>query len=605
MSDATFSCPSCEKKFKRGKLPEGKKVKCPGCGEIFAIPPVAVTQEPSEDVEAPRASSRSKRSASARSSSRASQTSRGSKASRSRSNREKNNARPETKKTPLIPIAIGAVVIIGIALFFLLKGDNKGLPNKGGQKTAQGNSQEKAPDSAPKTNEDLLKDLLAKGETGSTTDRLAALRQAIDMVSQVSLKNAPSIEDLNRKILAIAPDDKDAHKALGEIQYLGGHKKYKGQWLTKEKYASVQKEWGKLREEEAKRKAEAAEKLKWTKDAFARKAAKARDYFKKDVSKVPGLKLKFFFDTPQVPKPYFLMVEDRTSPDPEQTAEILGPGLAALRKTFAKGYPKGTFPNWDDSEFVVPVMVFSNEKSYESYRKNGHTFFPGTGLAAAFYTSRSELPEAFRGTLYVWQGAKEAQFFHEIFHEATHQLMHNACQSEQMGPTPWLEEGIAEYWGTYRGNKYKGFTFGHFLDGRFPTIQNAAKSYYNALKKGKKTGAFLTPKQMLGIDQRKFVAMKQILDGRIKGTPQQRMQAGLTVSLIYAQGWAFIYFCYNFKDGQYKEAFEKIVHDELRYQYSLENCAKYLGMKSDKDWERLNKEFFLFCFRTMRRLANR
>ena len=110
---------------------------------------------------------------------------------------------------------------------------------------------------------------------------------------------------------------------------------------------------------------------------------------------------------------------------------------------------------------------------------------------------------------------------------------------------------------------------------------------------------------MLGIDQKRFEIMKRILDNRIKGTPQQRIEAGLTVSLIYAQGWAFIYFCYNFKDGKYKEAFEKMVHDELRYEYSFDKCAEYLGMKSDEDWERLNKEFFLFCFRTMRRLANR
>ncbi len=604
MSEATFSCPSCEKKFKRGNLPEGKKVKCPGCGEVFAIPPATIpTDEHLEEDRSPRGASRS---SSIRSSSASSRASRGSKRNRSTSKTQKHRTKPEDQKKSIIPIAIGALVVLGIALFFLLKGGDKhALPNKGDQKTAQGGNQGTSPQKAPQTNEDLLKDLLARSTEGNTSDRIEALRQAIALVSQVALKSPPSLEDLNRKILALAPDDKNAHKALGEIQYLGDYKKYKGKWLSKEKYASVQKEWRKLREEEAKRKAEAAERLKWTKDAFAKKAAKTRDYFKKDVAKVPGLKLRFFFDTPQVPKPYFLMVEDRTSPDPTQTAEILGPGLAALRKAFAQGYPKGTFPNWDDTEFVVPVMVFANEKSYENYRKNGHGFFPGTGLAAAFYTSRSEIPEAFRGVLYVWQGAKESQFFHEVFHEATHQLMHNACQGEQMGPTPWLEEGIAEYWGTYRGNKYKGFTFGHFLEGRFPTIQNAAKSYYQALKAGKKTGAFLTPKQMLNIDQQKFVAMKAILDGRVKGTPQQKMEAGLTVSLIYAQGWAFIYFCYNFKDGKYKKAFEKIVHDELRYQYSFDHCAKYLGMKSDEDWARLNKEYFLFCFRTMRRLANR
>jgi len=250
-------------------------------------------------------------------------------------------------------------------------------------------------------------------------------------------------------------------------------------------------------------------------------------------------------------------------------------------------------------------MIFKDSSSYEKYRKNGHSFFPTTGLAAAFYTSQSLVPSAYKGVLYVWQGAKEAQFYHEVFHEATHQLMHNACQSGNMGPTPWLEEGIAEYWGSHKGNQYSGYTFGRFLHGRYPMIQMAANAYLKTLKSGKKGGAFLTPKALLSIDQQKFSVMKAMLDGRIPGTPAQKAQAGLTVSLIYAEGWAFIYFCYNYQNGKYKQAFEKMVGDDLRYNYSFDNCAKHLGMKGDEDWDALAKQFSIFCLRAMRRDARR
>lgn len=622
MNPDTFACPACGVRFKRGDLPAGKKIRCPKCSEVFEIPPVEDPAAEFEELEelvgdsppsgggagpaAPVSRAGSARTAPAggrRSSARkAGAGGRASSSKRSRGGRgRREEASTKKSKAPLL-LGIALLAAAGITIFVLTSGSGKDSGKKGSPEKAGARAEEET----PKTPREEFEGLLAKvsGEA-STAGKVRLLRSAIEVLERSAWKGAPSPSEIHRRILEVDPEDEAAHLALGHTKFTEDFEKYRGKWLTKEEYRKALEEFREHKKALEKKKAAEIEKARWTKDAFCKKAKQVRDYFVKDVSKVPNLDLKFYFDIPEVPRPYFLMVEDAKVPDPEATAKTLGPGLAALRRAFAKGYPKGVFADWDDEEFVVPVMIFKDSGSYENYRKNGHTDFPTTGLAAAFYTSKSEVPTAYKGVLYVWQGAKEAQFYHEVFHEATHQLMHNACESENMGPTPWLQEGIAEFWGSHKGNRYSGYTFGRFLHGRYPTIQMAANAYMKALKAGKKQGAFLTPKDLLSIDQEKFLTMKAILDGRIPGTPAQKASAGMTVSLIYAEGWAFIYFCYNYEGGKYKNAFEKMVADDLRYGYSFEKAAEHLGMKTDEDWDLLAKRFFVFCLRAMRRDARR
>ena len=106
-------------------------------------------------------------------------------------------------------------------------------------------------------------------------------------------------------------------------------------------------------------------------------AKKVRDHFERDVQAVPDMKLRSFFDVPEVPRPYLLLMEDVPLPAAEASTAIYGPALAALRTAFRREYGgKKILPNAADETRVLPVVVFGSRKSYDRYRKHGHTWLP-------------------------------------------------------------------------------------------------------------------------------------------------------------------------------------------------------------------------------------
>jgi hypothetical protein len=293
------------------------------------------------------------------------------------------------------------------------------------------------------------------------------------------------------------------------------------------------------------------------------------------------------------------MVEDVPSPDPVATADTLGPGLSALRQEFQTRY-KDILAGWDE-QLVVPVMCFANVESYKLYRKD-KPGLPTENLAAAFYVSFSESPSDYKGTLYVWQGEQEKYFHEVLFHEATHQLMHNACSMELMGRTPWLQEGIAEFFGAYEGNQAAGYTFGHVQESRTPHLKRICREYFDT-EKEERQGAnpgYLTPRQLVKFDRMKFERLKAGLDGRSKPAGFDEGKARAQVGQIYAEGWALIHFCYQHENGKYRKHFEQFLAKELRYEADFEAFEEVFGIKSDEDWAKLADEFFTYCFREYR-----
>ena len=424
--------------------------------------------------------------------------------------------------------------------------------------------------------------------------------EAADILGQHRIANATTTtEALFKRVIEVDGDHKKARKRLGFYKYSGGFDKYKGQWFKQERITEIGKEFEIFRVEEAKQLAAAKEKARWTKDGWTKKCRKAMRHFDRDVASVEGLKLQYFFDEKEVPRPYFLMIEDAEIPTPRATAEIIGPGVDALRKAFARGYQGGILANWDDTQFVVPIFIFKDRKSYDNYRESGHQYLPGTKSVGAFYVPSSDLGmgNIFRGTLYTWQNEKDKSFYSTLFHEAVHQLMHNACEGFRMANTPWLEEGIAEFWSGFEGNKRAGYKFGQFQDGRFTTCQNAAQGYY-ADQRGKRGNFFMTPKRLL-VD---YTRANFLAD---RARQENDAAAGARVSMIYGAGWGFIHFCYNFENGKYRKAFEMIVHDELRHDYDPEKVGEYLGCKTDEDWDELADKFFFYCRRTLRTLRKK
>ncbi|MFQ5503856.1 MAG: zinc-ribbon domain-containing protein [Planctomycetota bacterium] len=616
MSDRpSFSCPSCGATYRLQDKLRGKRVKCAKCAEVIAVPEAA---EPLEDLEEiPEEPRIPKRRPGERPGSRSSRARRG-----SRSSSRGRDSVEQKSKMPLLLGAGGGVIVLAIVLFLVLGNGGGPVEAGGGSQASSGDGssgnasqetakQESAGQGEQRPNEvagssepeekkprDEFDALLAKAEEASGSDKASVLWKAAVLRLHNDLAGAETYESLARRVIEIEEDHAAARKALGHRKYEGPLPEYQGKWTTPENRAAIKEEERAFARAEAERK----DKERWTKDSFSKKCARVRDYFKQDVKSVPEMSLRFFFDTPEIPRPYFLMVEDAEIPDPAETARMLGPGLNELRKAFRKSYTGITLAAWDDEENVVPVLIFKSTKSYEKYRDNHKNLnFPSTESVGAFYVS-SPFTRHMKGVLYVWQNWNEHSFMHNVFHEATHQLMDNAHGPMRTGTTPWLQEGIAEYFGTYAGNRYTGFEFGKFLPDRYGSVQTACIAMNQALRAGRKEGSFMTLKQLLEFDRDTFQYYRSLGEKKTKErNPGDRAKAGTFVGLAYAKGWAFCFFCYNYMDGMYREAFKRLLADELRNEYSVDKIAGYLGIESEEDWEELNRQFSRFCLRTLRK----
>ncbi len=630
MSDPTFECPSCNARYKRGSLQAGQRVKCVKCETVITIPEEIEELEEIEEIEemeeieevadqaeeevvekpAPRA--RSKASAQSGRTSRSSRSARSEKGASGRPERSGSSrasskrgssrrGRPEpteSKSKAPIFLGIGGVVVVAAVLFFVLGGKGDDKKGQGESKAGQNGKQAQTP--TEKSPKEKLDEALANADKASDSKvKIAQFETAITLLDDYNIDDAGVTEqELYERILEADTNHAKARKKLGYYRFeKPGYAKSKGKWYTKDELGQATKDFNEWKKAEGAKVVAEAEKARWTKDAWTRKVAKVRDYFEKDIKPVPDFKLKYFFDQPGVPRPYLLMIEDRESPGAKASAEQYGPALQTLRKTFERGYKDNkVLADWDENKRVVPILMFGNRKSYYKYRDNGHTDLPKSDSIGAFYVHKApdEMAELYRGTLYVWQMPSDKQFISTLFHEATHQLMHNACKEATMGDTPWIEEGMAEFWSGYEGNIHSGFQFCKMQKGRWRNCQDLAQAYYDKLN-GHGNGPVMTPRELIHYDRNAF---NRDRSGAAGGAGTMRM--GLT----YALGWGLIHFFYNYKnpagEHPYRSAMTEMLRDELRYDYTPKKAEEYLGIKDEKDWDALEKTFFLYIKRTLR-----
>ena len=108
----------------------------------------------------------------------------------------------------------------------------------------------------------------------------------------------------------------------------------------------------------------------------------------------------------------------------------------------------------------------------------------------------------------------------------------------RMANTPWLQEGIAEFWGSYEGNKYSGFKFRKFLFERYSTIQRAADDYYDWLKKSpeerKKHDKFhMTAREIVGITPLQFQRARRLASGLAAIEGVELAQERVETNIVY------------------------------------------------------------------------
>ncbi len=399
----------------------------------------------------------------------------------------------------------------------------------------------------------------------------------------------PGEKDLKKRcweeILRLNPQDAEAHQALGHLRVPQDSplKEFRGKWLT----TPTEKRLYRHRLEDLKAKIAKAksEAEKWKKDRFARACKRlAREMTRE----IPDKKWHWFFDDEYVKKPYLLAVEESLSPTTEGIAKEEGQVLSALVTNFYKKY--GKLLDLKMPKRPVGVFVFKSKSSYAAFQKKHPKSYPSPLGIGGFFSGE-------RGRMYLWakddmqRGGKPMDLTSIMFHEGTHQLMHYNKQSPgpQIGNSPWLQEGIAEFFAGYytRINPETGlheYKNGKFLERRYEVIAPAAARY---LQTKRVPRGIMPLKDLIYLGYPKF---RQYMWGRHRNP--------FIVSMVYAEGWAFIHFLNHFekagKKGYYKDKFEKFLKAEIEGISSPRKFEKIFGIKSDRDWKLLQDEFFRY-----------
>ena len=202
------------------------------------------------------------------------------------------------------------------------------------------------------------------------------------------------------------------------------------------------------------------------------------------------------------------------------------------------------------------------------------------------------------GFLYLWN-AEDLEGV--AIHEGTHQLMgfNGKSQTFDVGQTPWLQEGIAEYWAgcekTYdvETKKYR-FEIGRLsrrlVDQRWKPARTAFQS--------EDPDAQFTLRGLVDFGYPEFRrAMGSARSER--SDPKEKLKVDLT----YAQGWALCHFLNRAHDGKYRPGFLKYVREELSGNGGPESFAKCFGLKSEEDWAGMEEEWKTYGLEDLRKQA--
>jgi len=385
-----------------------------------------------------------------------------------------------------------------------------------------------------------------------------------------------------------------------------------GGWVPKKEYERVAKVKDDLAEREARYKAMTASPFFKQSEEVARKImesvnqtfAKAREWPTEEIRKqlseeqIASLKKTYLKNidkrkfTIRRQAPYVVLVEEDPGWDPTHIVEsqVLQP-LVSLNKTFLDQYQEKY--GLDPAKDPIPVVFLRNKRSYQQYLI-GQSGGPSEAVLAHFEPNNGRL---------VLNADTD---FTTILHEGTHQLFwhytRNIDKKDIDSRSYWFQEGMAEWFSGARRtrNPQTGeweYEIGLLQEQRFRSIAFLLKS-----KVRDKPGGALT------------------LPTLLKTTYATRRVEPWKTSLVYAQGWMFIYFMNYFRVddegvvqidtkekpvvGVYRDRWEKYVGAELNGESGFETFKKVFGL-DDAALQKMTDEFEKYQHFIMRKIRYR
>ena len=613
----TFACPTCQARYSYDQVPPGDSFTCGSCqSEVMA--PLRAAEQPPSPRTAPRSSARPEYRP-------------GGSPGAARPSAAARHAPAKAKPAfPMVPVAVGAAVLIGVVAFFATGGDDKPAESTTTKPVAEQPKQPQDPTATART--EITRIAAAKKQDSAEACWTAAA-ELRTLVAGWTAKGRTATE--------VAPLEAEAERLVGETERIDAtfaplhlargdvlyademleyanaswlesteqasaedlHKSLKataegsGGWLSSTRLGSMQSMVAKL----------APQKKAWDEFAASGFYLRAQEMAKDTISdldqrfsqrstdtdeKDPRLKGKGDFKwsgvvmtTDPSLKPFVFFVQKDESWNPLRVARSRSRSLKALEDIIRTEY--GASLNLKPLEDPIPVLLFRNYAMYRKYSGQDG----GAGGAYAHF-------EPMTGRLAVHDDCDHTT----IMHEGTHQLMWawtdrkgRPTLMDMMGRSYWFQEGIAEWYGgasrIVLPSGESTYEIGKLHQGRLSSIRQSQTN------EGRKS--LFTLRELIDTRYRD----KPIIESGVR-TPDGKIVEPPRVGQLYAQGWFLIYFMNRFncddkgmvhpdQPGKYQAKWHDYVKVELEGKTGAEEFKRCMGF-SEADMDRLETEYWCY-----------
>ncbi len=444
---------------------------------------------------------------------------------------------------------------------------------------------------APKPKEPTLEEKVALVQ--STLARVRKLHSSLkerirNLWEEARRKGKPqAARKLLDRWIALEPSDEEARKLRGDVLYTGPFRKKlpDGTWAWPYDAKTGRKEKIWITKEEARSLEE---------DPLYKNALLAVRTAK-EIDGAQGGRKKYwtwcFFDDDVAPRPFLVFSQSKTPSFAKDRAKAVVRVLAALRRSMLADYYEPMHKIHGSKEFLIPIYVFGGEKVYNEFRKRSTIKgLPDPSMAAGFFSFDPTLKPV--GWLFVWSENPESSFFQDVIsHEGTHLLQYQygrrtSAFDRSDGTTTWFQEGLAEYWGGHEMVTVDGMKI--FLPGRIqPTRLQALWRHLPTLPDAvpDEDPRFLPLRRLIRMSYMDYNETYNV--PAAGGDPTAREM----VSVVYAEGWAFVHFLFHYKNGKYRKALLRYMETELAVNYKWHALERGLGVHGKAGWLEITAQF--------------
>lgn len=501
----------------------------------------------------------------------------------------RSNAAPEKKGPPigLILGGLGLVAAIVVAVMFMSGGNDKGNGTGSGD---GGSTRVAEQDGETGANGSETETSGGGGDTGSTgaggaeredeeddepsgVAKTAKLRAEFKRKSllaetkdqKIALakwckKNGLEVEarEIAEPLLAKYPDNGDVNRILGMKRFDGEHPDYFGKWLTSDAYDAAME-----------------------KEKVYHAKLDADPQFRKMHETARSLStgyLKDFNVFSIMEWPYVIMIEDfGTANRNEYYGSVNQSRVRAIYKYMKEHYPK-LFK--EEPEFPFKVIVLKDQASFNKFNEQlaGGARDPSV---RAYFNTVTKFVYTYEKDERRSKAAREFSLG-VLFHECTHQLLDFLRPKNHIFESMWFEEALAEYHG---GVRVVGRDDDDLLTYKLGQVNNIR---LKAIKRAFKKKHYFPLRVMFGC--RSY----EDADRSFSKMFGQR-SVGRGKSLLYCQGWSFIYFCLEGPNKKYRESMLDYIRRDIgEGDGDYRNMAKAFGIAKKEQWDPIEREWKAF-----------